>query len=231
MAATTERTDGDGRRQILRRHPFFSELSESDLERLVSYAVVRTYPTGTPIFRKGTPGEAMMVVLSGSVRIASGSTSGREVVLNVIGAGQVFGEIALIDGRNRTADAIAGADCKLMILRRRDFLPFLDAHPALARRFLVVLCERLRRTTEQVEDVIFRDLDVRLAKILLTLVADADGPAVVPLSQQELGRRLGISRESINKQLNRWREDGLIDLSRGAVRLLDTRALELICEK
>lgn len=181
---------------------------------------------------KGDPGNAMMAVLSGRVRICSYSTEGREVVLNVIGAGEVFGEIAMLDGGPRTADAFAMEKTELLVLSRRDFLPFLEKNPAVCVRLLQVLCERLRWTSAQVEDFFFLDLRGRLAKRLLFL-ADHYGEkaakgeqTAVRFSQNLLASMVGTSREAVNKQLRAWEEGGLIDLKRGNITILDRAALE-----
>src|SRR3546814_472595 len=161
-------------------------------------------------------------------------SEGREIILNIIHPGEVFGEIALLDGKERTADATAIEVCELLILERRDFVPFLERHPDICLRLIAVLCERLRRTTEQVEDVLFLDLQARLAKTLLHL-ADAHGQPspkgialAVKLSQRDLANMIGASRESVNRQLSLWEDDGLISRDRGAITIVDSPGLHLL---
>jgi len=108
----------------------------------------------------------MIAVLQGEVKIVSLSPTGKEVVLNVIHAGEVFGEIAVIDGKERSAGASATTDCDLLIIDRRDVLPIFERHPEICMMLMQVLCQRLRRTSEQVEDVLFRSLEARAAKAL-----------------------------------------------------------------
>jgi CRP-like cAMP-binding protein len=215
------------RRRILERHSLFGTLTTDELDQLLARARVTTYRAREEIFHKGSPGTGLLAVLGGRVRISSLGPEGGEVVLNVIEAGEVFGEIALLDGKERTADAAALTDCELLAIDRRDFVPFLRANPDVALRLLAVLCHRLRRTTEQVEDMIFLDGPSRLAKKLLQL-AEAHGgadAAGVRISQRELGSMLGLSRESINKQLALWHRDGVIRVDRGGVTILDRDAL------
>jgi CRP/FNR family transcriptional regulator, cyclic AMP receptor protein len=175
-------------------------------------------------------------VLAGQVRISSPSPDGREIVLNMINAGEVFGEIALLDGKDRTADAVAQTDCELLVIERRSFVPFLTSNPEVALRLLAVLCDRLRRTTEQVEDMLFRDLPSRLAKKLLNLAAASDertaGGARIAtrLSQREIGTMVGMSRESVNKQLRQWQLDGIVASEQGCILLIDERALQNLAE-
>jgi CRP-like cAMP-binding protein len=178
----------------------------------------------------------MMAVLRGQVRISAPSPDGREIVLNMINAGEVFGEIALLDGKDRTADAVAQTDCELLVIERRSFVPFLMSNPEVALRLLAVLCERLRRTTEQVEDMLFRDLPTRLAKKLLSLAAASGERAqggfriATRMSQRELGTMVGMSRESVNKQLRAWQLDGIITTDQGCIVLTDERALQKFAE-
>ncbi|MBT3358992.1 MAG: Crp/Fnr family transcriptional regulator [Rhodospirillales bacterium] len=221
---------------ILGEHFLLKHLPEADLVRLGKFAKTRRFGPKEPVFMKGDPASGMMAVLAGRVRISSFSSEGREVVLNVIGPGEVFGEIALIDGGERTANAVAMESTELMVLERRDFLPFLERNPELCIKLLMVMCHRLRRTSEQLEDFSFLDLRTRLAKRLLDLANDhgveEDGGVRISLnlSQRILGAMMGTSREAVNKQLRAWEEEGLIRLKRGSVTLLDPEQLELIVE-
>jgi CRP/FNR family transcriptional regulator, cyclic AMP receptor protein len=219
------------KRQVLADHFLFGELTPAERDTLLAYARVERYPAGRTIFLKGSPGRGMMAVLKGRVRISASSPEGREIVLNTIEEGEVFGEIALLDGNERSADATAAADCDLLVIDRRDFVPFIESHPGLALRLIAVLCQRLRRTTQQVEDVLFLDLPSRLAKKLLDLAATRanrtpeglrfDGK----LSQRELGNMIGLTRESVNKQLAQWQQEGVIAVEKGIITVLDEEEL------
>ena len=137
---------------LLRNHPLFRELPSTVIDRLGSYMKRRSVARGSTIFAKGDPGDALMGVLAGTVKISVPSADGRDVVLNVINEGGIFGEIALLDGHPRTADAIAMSDCQLMIIERRDFVQFLRSQPDVTLKFIEILCARLRRTSEQVQE-------------------------------------------------------------------------------
>jgi CRP-like cAMP-binding protein len=214
-------------RQILERHSLFGCLTTAELEQLLSHARVEAYRARHEIFRKGSPGHGLLAVLAGKVRISSLGPDGNQIVLNIMSEGDVFGEIALLDGKDRTADAAAMTDCELLAIDRRDFVPFVRANPEVALRLLGVLCERLRHTTEQIEDVVFLDAPSRLAKRLLQLAAPerTGNNAVVTISQRELGSMVGLSRESINKQLSAWQHDGMIKVEQGTITILNARAL------
>jgi len=210
--------------QILERHSLFGSLTPGEIGQLLAHARLETYRPRQQVFQKGAPGLGLLAVLKGKVRISSVGPDGNQVVLNIIDQGQVFGEIALLDGKDRTADAVAMGECELLAIDRRDFVPFVRANPEVALRLLSVMCERLRRTTEQVEDIIFLDAPQRLAKKLLQLVEGEAKPAVT-LSQRELGNMIGLSRESINKQLKAWQQEGLLTIEQGTIIILDLEAL------
>ena len=156
------------------------------------------------------------------------STSGKNAVVNLIGEGGILGEIALLDGHPRTADACAFTDCTLMVIERREFIPLLKNHPDVMLRLLEVLCGRLRQTTEQVEDLMFLDLESRLAKTLLRLSALAKPDGTIEISQSDLGQFVGLSREMINKQLQVWAKDNWIRLDRRKITVLQPDALARI---
>jgi len=222
------------KRKLLERHFLFGRLKAEELDNLLTYTHVQHFAAREEIFAKGSPGDRMMAVMRGRVKISSLSSEGREIVLNIISEGEIFGEIALIDGKDRTADAVAMTECDLLVLHRRDFLPFLERHADVCLHLLGILCERLRRTSEQLEDISFRHLQSRLAKVLLRLAQsappDSEGGLHVDLglSQRELGTIVGGTRESINKHLQALNRSGIIELEKGAILIRDVAALERI---
>jgi CRP/FNR family transcriptional regulator, cyclic AMP receptor protein len=216
------------KRALFRNHPIFCGLSPDLIELLCSKASVRRERRGAAIFAKGDDGNGLFAVLSGIVKIGVTSRDGREVVFNLIHSGEIFGEIALLDGRPRTADAVAMDDCELMVIDRRDFIPFLRGEPDIALKFIEILCARIRRTSEQVEDVMYLSFPVRLAKTLLQLTGGVTASAAqrnVRITQRELSSIIGMSRESTNKQLRAWEERKWLRLQRGGIAVLDANAL------
>jgi CRP/FNR family cyclic AMP-dependent transcriptional regulator len=208
---------------LLRNHALFGDLPPAVIEHLGSYMKTRKMARGSTIFSKGDPGSGLMGVLSGMVKVSVASTEGKDIVLNIFHEGEIFGEIALLDGRPRTADATAMSDCELIVIERRDFIPFLSNHPDVTIKFIEILCARLRRTSEQVQDVTFLNLPTRLAKTLLQLTEDQDGAGPkrkVTITQREISQIIGRSRESTNKQLRAWAKRGWIKLERGGVSVL-----------
>ncbi len=161
------------------------------------------------------------------------SADGRDIVFNIIQPGEIFGEIALLDGHPRTADATAMSDCELMVIERRDFIQFLRSQPDMTLKFIEILCARLRRTSEQVQDLTFLNLPTRLAKTLLQLTSQTEVSAPrrkVAITQREISQIIGRSRESTNKQLRAWAKRGWIALDRGGVTVLSPDQLVAVAE-
>jgi CRP-like cAMP-binding protein len=219
---------GGAQRNPLETHFLLRSLEPTERRGILSYARNRRYANGETIFLKGSAGTGMMAVMSGQVRISAPSREGKEIVLNTIRTGEVFGEIALLDGGERTADATAQGDCELMVLERRDILPYLEKNPKVCLKLLEVLCDRLRKTTEQVEDLLFLGLPSRVAKALLRLTED--GTKAVRISQRELGALVGGTRESVNKCLGDWQRREILAIDNGAITITDVEPLELIAE-
>jgi CRP/FNR family transcriptional regulator, cyclic AMP receptor protein len=222
------------KRDLLAGSPLFGQFRPDELNRLVSFLRVARYPARRVLFRKGDPGTNMMVVLEGRVQICTHSEEGREFVVNIINPGEVFGEIALLDGSDRTADAVTMDPCELMVLERRDFVPFLRDHPDACMRLLEVLCQKLRWTTGVLEAALFLEGPSRLARVMVHLSSLYGQPVSggielrIRLSQQQLANMVGMSRESINKQLGQWRDDGIVAIDEGRITITDLDALQEI---
>jgi len=222
------------KRRLLEDHPLFGRLESEELDRLLPFLRVARYPRRAVLFHKGDPGTNMMVVLRGRVKVCTQSEDGKEVVHNLFSPGEVFGEIALLDGGDRTTDAVTLDASELLVLERRDFIPFLRDHPDAALRLMEVLCQKLRQTSQRLEEALFLEGPSRLAKRLVHL-AETNGTRVADgiridlhLSQQDLGNIVGMSRESMNKHLRYWREEGLIRIEDGHYVITDLQALRQI---
>jgi CRP-like cAMP-binding protein len=216
---------------MLDRCALFHVLDDVTKRQLAARAQRRRYGVGDVIFRVGSPGDIMMAVMTGTVRIVAPSPQGKEIVLGDLQVGEVFGEIALLDGGERSADAIALTNCELVALERRDMLAVLERHPEACLRLLEVMCKRLRLADERITEIAFFDLPVRLAKVLMRTAvhgtAGAAKPAApkVALSQRELGNMIGGTRESVNRCLRDWQRRGIIRLAKGWIILEDKAAL------
>ncbi|HWP16664.1 MAG TPA: Crp/Fnr family transcriptional regulator [Xanthobacteraceae bacterium] len=227
MASRAGSTTPVDKLSILRNHSLFGQLDVDALTRLASYSHSKSVSAGTTIFERGDPGTSLFAVLRGTVKISNQSSDGKDAVLNMIPAGGIFGEIALLDGQPRTADAFAVSDCELMQIDRRDFVPLISQRPEIALKLIEILCSRIRHTSEQVEDMTFLDLPGRLAKTLLWLSEQSGSSAgrKVSITQREIGQIIGMSRESTNKQLREWEEKKWLKLERGGLVILDPRPL------
>lgn len=215
--------DREAKRTALLASPLFQAMRPAELDGILKLSNERRVRRGMTIFQKGDTGNSMMAVMRGRVRISAVSTDGKEITLNVINPGEVFGEIALLDGQPRSADATAIEDTTLLVVERRHLVPFLRANDDLYLRLLAVLCDRLRRTSMALEAIALLDLPGRLARLLLKLAGDYGRPAPggvridVKLSQRDLATLVASTRESVNKQLRVWREDGVVDLDGGYI--------------
>jgi CRP/FNR family transcriptional regulator, cyclic AMP receptor protein len=223
------RGPSSGKLAVLRKHPIFCDLEPEALDQLCRYAKHTTLKRGTTIVSKGDPGNSLIVVISGTIKISVSSPDGRSAILNLIGPGEIFGEVAIFDGRARTADATANTNCEIYVIDRRDFIPFVRSQPALAMKFIELLCTRLRWTSDQVEEVILQNLPGRLASALLRLTEKhklAPAGRTIAITQQEISEMVGMTRESINKQLRAWAARKWVRLEHGAIVVLDAVSLE-----
>lgn len=209
------------------KHPIFGILGPELLVQLRARSRVRDVARGTTVFAKGDLGSSLFAILEGQVKVISHSAEGKYAVFNLLNAGDIFGEIALLDGGERTADVVAITECKLLVIERRDFLPLAHSRPDISQKLIEVLCQRLRNTSRQVEEVMFLDLSTKLARTLLRL-ADNTGSMKLALTQSEIAQLIGASRESTNKQLRDWENQNWVHMGRGEILLVDKKSLETV---
>jgi CRP/FNR family transcriptional regulator, cyclic AMP receptor protein len=154
----------------------------------------------------------MAVVVVGTVRISRPTSRGKEIILADLGSGELFGEIALLDGKPRSANVVALTNCELMLLERRNLIPFLERNPAVCMKMMEILCARIRRSDERMSDIAFFNLRIRLAKTLLYYQPEVRVGMKVSLSQSELADMAGGTREKVNRCLRDWQRQGIIEL-------------------
>jgi CRP/FNR family transcriptional regulator, cyclic AMP receptor protein len=204
--------------------PFFSGLEPDALDAIAKLCHSRSLEAAETLFLKGDEGDALYAVRRGRIRIGTGTDAGRRLTLNILGPGDVFGEVALLDGRPRTADAVATEPSELFMVQRRDFLDLLERRPKLAVQIVELLCERIRWMSERMEESVLMPLRTRLAQRLLALTEDYGSE--LDVSQEELAVFIGATRESVNRQLQAWRRKGLVELGRSRIRVLDGAQLQ-----
>jgi len=215
-------------------------MTDDEVQELLRGLRTRRVEAGGVVFRKDDPGDGLYFVTRGRILIVAESADGRELILNAHDPGELFGEIALLDGAGRSATAVAYEPSEVGCLGRDRFLSFIKARPEAMIRMVALLCGRLRRSTELVEDSAFLDVPTRLAKLVLTLLdgkaihpgtgphPGADAPATLKLTQRDLALMLGVSREFVGKTLALWREAGMVEIGRRRLKILDMPALERV---
>ncbi len=211
----------------------FAGLDTKFLRRLNDGAVRRSFAAGHTLFHEGDPGDTLYLVVSGLVKITIASPDGREMLLATVGPTETFGELSLVDGGSRSTSAVAVEPTTVFTLRRQDLLDALHNEPALVDGLLRSLGTLVRRLTEQTGDLVFLDVQARVAKLLVGLadrerVAGQGAPVAVdlPLSQTELAEMVGVSRQSLNQALHRFAERGWITIDGRHVTVTNFAQLE-----
>jgi CRP/FNR family cyclic AMP-dependent transcriptional regulator len=214
------------RREALRGCALFQHLTDTQLGAVLARSTIRRFRRGDIIMHRGAPATGMVVILQGHVRISVTSAEGRETSLGMLGTGDVVGEMALLDGGERSADVAATEDCVLLTIDRSDLLVLLESNASLCLRLMAVLCERLRDANRSVEEIATLSLAARLRHTLLRLANAYGGPShqerqvSLRLSQNDLGTLVGASREKVNRQLRQWERQGALVCGRGSLRIL-----------
>ena len=218
--------------EFLTTVPIFSSLSPEDLEPLAGKLRRRGYQKGEVIFHQEDPADLMHIIVEGRIRISITSDDGREKDLAILQPGDCFGEMALLDGSNRSATATAIDPSQTLALYREDFMDFLKEHPEVVAQTTTLLTSRLRSVNQMLGDLAFLDVPTRMAKHLLELAqtyageAGQDRPIEVPMGQDELARLVGASRETISRALNSYRRLGIVSTSHRRITITDRDALE-----
>ncbi|MFW2404438.1 MAG: Crp/Fnr family transcriptional regulator [Gammaproteobacteria bacterium] len=220
--------------ELLRGNALFAALPDESFAQVVSLAHVRSFPKGQSIFMQGDPGDALYGVVSGKVLISASGADGKEISLNLQEPGTLFGEIALLDGQPRTANATTAAKSELVVIQRNHFHELLKREPTLTIQLLELVCERIRWTSSMAEDSALLPVPARLAKRLLTMSrlsgkAHAHG-VELRISQAELANFLGVSRQIVNQYLQQWKRSGAVELGRGRIVVTDADELEDVSE-
>lgn len=230
---TVERTH---RRLLLSESFLFSNMAKEDLDRIVDFTKIRNAKAKEIIFRKNDPGQQMFIIINGRVSLSTTSESGKELFLGMLGKGEIFGEISLIDRKDRTATVTAKEATEMLVIDRTYFIPFIKDNPDVAISLLSAMASRLRQTDQLFEDTVFRQLPGRLARKFLSLARDFgtqydDGYHIsIPLSQNDIGKMASASRESVNKQMRIWEDEGLIGFDKGYITINNPEALMSITD-
>lgn len=206
--------------------PLFKSLDTSERERFAELVREKSYPKGSVILFEDDPGDALFVVRSGRVKVVLLAEDGREVILGLLGVGEHFGELSLIDDRPRSAHVIAMEQSSILVLRREDFRRRVEASPVVAWALLQELSHRLRRADETIGSLVLLDVPGRIARMLLDASLECDSDLIEkPLTHQTIAQVIGASRETVSRALREFQDHGWVTTERRCLRLLDKVAL------
>jgi CRP/FNR family transcriptional regulator, cyclic AMP receptor protein len=220
-----DREEGLGPVELLRSVPLFSDLEEAELERFSRVAVARSFPAGTRVFHEGDHSDACYIVRDGSFRVTREHSDGRAITLATLGTGDIFGELAMLDGEVRSASVEALTDGELLALPAREVRALLARHPEITVKLIAALVRRLRTANERISRQSFQTVPSRVAGVLSQLVAEESpreegGEVTIRMNQSDLAQLAGTSRESVSRFLADLERGGIVRPGRGRVTVL-----------
>ncbi|MBI2796872.1 MAG: Crp/Fnr family transcriptional regulator [Gemmatimonadetes bacterium] len=206
--------------------PLFSGLERGELGRFAELTREKSYPKGSVIVFEDDPGDSLFVVRQGRVKVVLVAEDGREVILGVLGIGEHFGELALIDDQPRSAHVIAMEDATLLVLRREDFRRRVEGSPSVAWALLTELSRRLRAADGKIGGLVLLDVPGRIARLLLDFGGTAPGGIIdKPLTHQTIANMIGASRETVSRTMREFQDLGWVKVERRRIALADLEAL------
>ncbi len=216
---------------FLQQVPLFRAFRQDDLQRISDVVKIQSIKKGDTLFRKGEQGTALYLIVSGKIKISVTSRLGDEVILSILSNGELFGDMALLDGMNRSADAVAVEDSQLYVLYQDDFIAILMKSSTAIKALFSTLCARLRKTDKFVEETCFLNVSSRLARRLSEFAerqikAGEQGEIRIEMTQSELASMVGATRESVNKELRSMREKGIVKTVGRSVVVCDLERLK-----
>jgi CRP-like cAMP-binding protein len=219
-------------KEFLKKVPLFSELSDEDLDRLLSISREKFYPKDSVIFQRDEVGNFFFIICFGRVKVVIETEDGKEAILSILYPTEFFGEMSLLDGEPRSATIIALENTRVLIIQRDEFLKLLYNHPEISLKILKTLSLRLRKANRQIETLMFFDAPGRIARILLDIVLDKGvktekGIAVdLDFTRQELGSLIGVSRETATRTLKAFEDEGIISVEKNHIIIHDIEKLK-----
>jgi CRP-like cAMP-binding protein len=206
--------------------PLFKSLDATEREHFAELVREKSYPKGSVILFEDDPGDALFVIRSGRVKVVLLAEDGREVILGLLGVGEHFGELSLIDDQPRSAHVIAMEESSILVLRRDDFRRRVEASPTVAWALLQELSRRLRRADEKIGNLVLLDVPGRIARLLLDAAMECGNDLIdKPLTHQTIAQVIGASRETVSRALRDFQDSGWVATERRRIRLLDKVAL------
>ncbi len=206
--------------------PLFSKITETSSHSLARASKFQQLEKGEMIFCQADPSQAAYVVRAGNISIVLLSTDGREMVINEMHSGDVFGELGILTQKPRSTSAIAQTRSQILVIPRQAFLKIMDEEPHLARLVLEITANRLQMSVKRESALAFMDAQARLARLLLELEEQEQKKGYITISQEELAHRTGLIRQTVAKALGKWRRAGWLITGRGHILILDRKALK-----
>ncbi len=206
---------------MLNEIPIFSGLNDAELEKLEKVAVVKTFPKNTILFSEGDQSDSFYVVLSGKVNVGINDEEGREVILSILGEGEYFGEMALLDGEPRSAFVMTKEPTQLLIISKKDFESFVETNPDIIINVLKGLLKRLREANKKIESLALMNVYGRVARLLTQLSVTRDDKTMIEdkLTHQEIANMVGASREMVSRVLKELSDEGYISIRKKKITL------------
>ena len=207
--------------------PLFSGLPPEELQQFAAITREKTYPKSSVILFEDDPGDSLFVIRDGRVKVVLVGEDGREVILGVLGVGEHFGELSLIDDQPRSAHVIAMEDSSLLVLRRDDFRRRVETSPAVAWTLLSELSRRLRRADGKIGGLVLLDVPGRIARLLLDMAEEGGSETIEkPLTHQTIAQMIGASRETVSRAMREFQDQGWIGVERRKIRVADREGLK-----
>jgi CRP/FNR family cyclic AMP-dependent transcriptional regulator len=210
----------------LKSVPMFAALPPDQLRGLVAMFMRRSAPRGTTVLHEGGPSDCLYIVMSGRLKVMMGEADGKETILSILGAGEFFGEMGLIDDNPRSASVVAIEACELLMLTRRDFRKCLVENAELAMAVMRVLVRRLREADRKIGSLAMLDVYGRVARLLLDMSQSVNGQRVVTkrITKQDIAKMVGASREMVSKVMKDLQTSGYIEVQGSTIVLRDTKS-------
>lgn len=210
-------------KHALKHVPLFSDLTDRELSLLTATGRRQKFPAKNMVFQEGEPGDVLLVILSGRVKVLLSGKNGQEFILTMLGPGNFFGEMALLEAAPRSATVMTVEPCEFLLLEQKDLIGLLKAQPLIAVKILKHLSQRLRKTNEQIRSLVMFDIYGRVGRCLLNLAETqggrANGQFLVPNrpSFQEMAKMVGCSRETLSRAMKALKDNGCLTVTRNAI--------------
>jgi len=208
----------------------FQDLSPHELEEMDRQITMSSCEPGRIFYMPEDSGEVLFLLKKGKVQLYRISPSGKKLVVETLGPGTLFGEMSLVGQGMHNTFAEAIEECLLCVMSRRDVERLMREKPMVAFRFVEALGERLSSVESKLEEIAFKSIPARLASLLVRLADQGEGTIVTGYTHQDLGEMLGTYRETVTQTLNDFKADGLVEISRKRIQILDREGLELLAE-